>query len=193
VILLGHIHKHQIMAEGKIAYIGSPRPTTFGQKTKSGYCLINVERGRPPEIEHRRAPYRSMVTIEAEWDPERGALVVCDDDETKKSLSEIDCVAALGSAGPPAIRLAYEAPEDQRGAASGDAEAAKARWEGDGAHSVKIVPKIVIGERVRSEAITTARTAADRLKVWWETTQTSPERAQQIGAKLAEIDAEVNL
>jgi exonuclease SbcD len=71
-IALGHIHRHQIIRE-RICYPGAPRQTTFGEEGPKGYCLVEINAGEAPTIEHRRSPHRELITIVGEW--RDGAMV----------------------------------------------------------------------------------------------------------------------
>jgi len=154
---LGHIHKHQILHE-RICYAGSIRQTDFGEDTVKGYCLVDVERGHAPVIEHHRAPGRKLYTIEAGWATNQGQL------ETDNGVRAVDEAIIPGHS----YRLQYTVSSDIREQARAQAETAKQRWLKAGAASVKIDAKTTQMFRTRSEAIQTAKTPADKLEAYWK-------------------------
>lgn len=167
-VALGHIHKHQIIKD-RICYAGSPRPTRFGETGDKGYCLVRCGDG-PAEIEHIKAPYRELITIDA----------IYSDGYLRAELPEHIRGAS--------VRLVYCADETTREAASAQAEIIKARLIDDGAGAVKVVAKIETVHRVRSDEICDARTNADRLGAYWRARGITPPRATEIKAKLQEIE-----
>ena len=177
-VALGHIHKHQILGDGRICYAGAPRQTTFGEDAVKGYCLVDVRRGEVPVIEHRRAPGRELITITGSWDGE---------------TVDFDLPPAYGN-DPGAIpesalvRIKYETPEDARAAAR---EAAERFVAALSPRAVQIDPRIITTHRVRSEEIRTARTNADRVEALWGSRGQRPARASEILAKLSTLESEV--
>ena len=174
-ILLSHIHLHQVLGDGRIVYAGAPRPTRFGEESAKGYCLVGVERDRPPIIEHRRAPYRQLVTLRGEWS-DANPDVLCFPNAT---------TAARGSA----FRLVYDTPQDKRGQADVIARAIRDDLLASGAHSVRLDPRVTAIHRVRSETIREARTTADRVRALWAARGEEPSRAVQILEKLSGMEA----
>jgi exonuclease SbcD len=172
-VLLSHIHRHQIIRE-RIVYAGSPRPTTFGESGAKGYCLVEPSRAAPPVVTHRRAPYRELVTVDADWVGDR--LVVAGTHEMPLRPDR-----AL-------VRLRYHCPETARAQAAAQAEAIAAQMT---AASVRIVPEIETVSRVRSETIAVARTTTDKLIAYWESREQVPDRSDAILSKLNQIEAEV--
>ena len=187
---LGHIHAHQIHGKGRICYAGSVRQCTFGEDNKKGYVLVDVERGKPPVIEHRRAPGRELITVTAEW---MGLeLNNCGDElyEVNKlytEAGELDNMMAVPEGS--IVRLKYQVPESDREQAAEQAENAKKRWLAAGAHSVKLDVREIPTYRVRSEAIREAKTNTDKLEAWWDSRGDHPERAEKIKSKLNELEA----
>jgi exonuclease SbcD len=172
-VALGHIHRRQTIGD-RICYAGSPRQTTFGDpETDKGYALVDVERGRPPEIDYRVAPGRRLVTIDGEW---------CDDglawdrDPTQVPSDAI-------------VRLKYTVDESNREAAAVSANTARDTLTETGTRKVKIDSRILPVTRVRSEAIAEASTTADRLRAWWATRGDQPPRAEQVLAKLGQLES----
>ncbi|MFH1834212.1 MAG: metallophosphoesterase [bacterium] len=184
VVLLGHIHRHQVLADGRICYAGAPRPNKFGEVGPHGYCLVDVEPGGVPSIEHISAPGRKMVTIDAEW---IGRDLTCDGDGIV-DVDLFDGIPDMGGLSGQSVRLAYEVDESEREIAKVKAEEIRAKLLAAGAHSVKIVPTIKTTQRVRSRAMVAAATSEDRLRAYWESRGASPTREQSIIEKLAEIE-----
>jgi DNA repair exonuclease SbcCD nuclease subunit len=177
VFLLGHIHKFQTIQD-RIVYAGSVRQTTHGEDNIKGYILINVERGKPPIIEHRQAPGRELITVEATWQ----------DTTLETEAGSLDNLKAVPEG--TIVRLKYHVPDGDRGQAAEQAERAKKRWIEAGAYSVKLDPRVKATYRVRSETIREAKTNEDRLVAWWESRGQRPDREKQIKEKLSELEAE---
>ena len=179
VACLSHIHLHQVLADGRLVYAGAPRPTRFGEDAPKGYCLIDVERGKPAKIEHRRTPYRPMVTIGAAWGAKLERLT------TEEDPSDTEWWT------PPrgtALRLHYSVSEENRRAAATQAAEIKNLWLDAGAHSVALDPKVTTVHRTRSIEITTARTTSDRVRAYWKVRGAEPARAPQLLAKLEGLE-----
>lgn len=179
VACLGHIHAHQLHAAGRVLYAGSPRQCNFGETGPKGYCLINIQHPAEVCIEHREAPGRKLITVEADWIDgelvtEAGALGNCE-------------ALPNGSI----VRLKYHVEEPDRQQAAEQAERAKARWVEAGAHSTKLDPRVTPVSRMRSEAIREAKTNEDRLRAYWEARGETPSRSESILGKLGEIEAKV--
>jgi exonuclease SbcD len=177
VVCLGHIHQHQVI-QNKIVYAGSPRQCVFGENNKKGHCIIDVQRGKLPVIEHRKAPGRELITVDAEWE----------DNALSTEAGLLDKLEAVQKG--TIVRLKYHVPDGDRGQAAEQAERAKQRWLEAGAHSVTLDQRIEATYRVRSEAIREARTNEDRLDAWWGSIGQRPDREKQIKEKLGEIEAE---
>jgi DNA repair exonuclease SbcCD nuclease subunit len=171
VVCLGHIHKHQVLAGGRIVYAGSPRQTTFGEDAQKGYCLIDLS-DSPPAIEHRRAPGRELVTVEARWDGEAMDFVVEAETLPRDAI----------------VRVLAEFPEDARAKAAAQIESYVGWLDG---RTVKRDLRVLPTSRVRSEGIRLARTNADRVKAWWAASGETPDRAEAILEKLGEIEVSV--
>jgi exonuclease SbcD len=185
-VALGHIHKHQVVGD-RICYAGSPRQTTFGQDALKGYCLVDVERGRPPAIEHRKAPGRELHTIEAAWPVDASPA-----GHVGILVSESDVPVEEEPVRPGDIyRLTYSVGEDHRQQAAEQADRAKQQWLAAGAHSVKLDPRVTPTYRTRCKAIREARTNGDRVQAWWTSRDGRPPRAAVMLDKLAELETEV--
>lgn len=172
VVLLGHIHLHQTFADGRIAYAGSPRPNTFGEAGPHGFCLVEVDRGDAPYIEHRVAPGRKMITEELD-------------------LNGGEHVAIPRTRAGQAVRITYEVEESERKSAALVAEARRDELLAAGAHSVKLVPTIKTTHRVRSHDMVTATNMEDRLRALWKDAGSAPGREAEIIEKLNQLEQEI--
>jgi DNA repair exonuclease SbcCD nuclease subunit len=184
-VALGHIHLHQVIG-GQLCYAGSPRPTAFpaytGSPRSHGYCLVDVRRGQAPEITHRRTPYRELVTIEASWDTDVGAL----QGEVGLPLVQVSVSAIAGAS----VRLKYAVTDGHRAAAAEMADQARRAWMDAGAHAVKIDAQTVPTYRLRSTKIQQAQTTADRLRAYWDERGNAPAAADatRLLTKLGELE-----
>jgi DNA repair exonuclease SbcCD nuclease subunit len=189
---LGHIHKHQISGDGRICYAGSVRQCTFGEDNIKGYCLVDVERGKLPVIEHRRAPGRELITVEAHW--YNNTLNNTGDEIIEINELHTEAGALNNMMAVPKgtiVRLKYHVPDTDREQATEQAENAKKRWLEAGAHSVKLDMRAKATYRVRSEAIREAQTNETKLGAWWDSRGDRPDREKSIKKKLGEIESEV--
>lgn len=177
-IALGHIHKHQVI-DDRICYAGSIRQTAYGQDDTKGYCLVDVERGLPPAIQHIQAPSRRLVTYEGAFSG--------DDADGDLLVFEIGNNLHVGDA----VRLKYTATQAQRERARYWAEDYRETLLAGGAHSAKIDATIVPSTRVRSEAIQMAKTLPEKLAAYWDSDECRPDRTEQILRKLRDLEMEV--
>lgn len=186
---LGHIHVHQILGDGRLCYSGSVRQVTFGESPPRGYCLVDVERGEKPVIEHRQAPGRELITVEAQWVGTELGPFGESIEEINELWTEGGPLDKLESVPSGAIvRLKYHVSDSDRKQAAKQAERAMQRWLDAGVHSVKLDPQVKVTYRVRSEAIQKARTNEERLEAWWGDTSNRPKREKQIKDKLRELE-----
>lgn len=66
-VALGHIHKPQRFADGRIAYSGTPIAVSFDETFPHTVSIVNVERGATPDIEELEiTPLRALKTIPEE-------------------------------------------------------------------------------------------------------------------------------
>ena len=187
-VALGHIHKHQVICDGRICYGGATRQCTFGEDDMKGYCLVDVEREKPPVIEHRRAPGRGLHTIEAAWPIEASpaghvGMLVSDGDVP---IEQEPIMAG------DIYRLQYAVAESNKTAAAEQASRAMAAWLEAGAHAVKLDPKVIPTTRMRSQEIVTARTTVEKLHALHESRKSVPLRINQIESKLAKLEEAVS-
>ena len=167
VNILGHIHKRQQL-DDRTFYVGSPRQTTFGEDSTKGYCLVDVNKGELPCIEHRKAPGPQLVTVHAEMVD--GVLVI------------------PPTTGADIMRLVYDVPDSQRQDAARQAAEWSATMRKTGARSVKLDARTITTTRARSHDLHEAKTNTDRLRAYWAARDMTPDRACNIAAKLAEIE-----
>jgi DNA repair exonuclease SbcCD nuclease subunit len=170
-VALGHYHCHQVIHD-RIVYAGAPRQLTFADEGARGYVLADVGAGRAPTIEHRTIPGPSMLTAEMFrlLDPGQGF--------------GLDMVA--NPLPGDVVRIVYTAPSIEREAWRGGAENWGMEMIARGARTVKIDGRVEAEERVRSEAIKTARTDLERLEAYWAA-ESRPDGADRIVEKLGEI------
>jgi len=174
-VCLGHIHKHQILGDGRIVYPGSPRPTRWGESGDKGFCMIDVVKGEKPEIEFVAAPNRKMVTLVASFE-----------DGEMKYEGEVQDIPSGTD-----VRIQYTTDESSQNQAAEAVAAMRDVVIGSGARAVKVVPKIIPTTRVRSEKIMSAKTTEDRVRAWWDDKGSIPEREKQIIEKLNTLELEV--
>jgi len=167
-VALGHIHKHQILGDGRICYAGAPRPTKFGETGAKGYCLVDVIKGEAPKITHRRAPYRELITVTA---------------DAAGAFDDWDLEASGNS-----IRLQYTADASDREQARTRAENLKIQLLANGAASVKIDGRTTATHRVRSATVSGAATVSDKLGALWDAREQTPGRSVEILAKLEQLE-----
>ncbi len=182
VVCLGHIHKRQILGDGRIIYPGSYRPTSWGETEPKGFCIIDVERGEKPVIEFVEAPNRKMATLNLRWDTKQKLLVFTElfEHDAKPRPCGLD------------LRIKYEVDESNQHEAAAMAAQLKDEMLADGARAVKLVPEVVPTTRVRSEAISKAKTTEDRLRAYWDANDSVPAREQEIVSKLGVLESEVS-
>ena len=66
-VALGHIHKPQQMDGGRVTYCGTPMAVSFDEVFEHGVNIVNVEKGKAPEIEQIPImPVRELLTIPAD-------------------------------------------------------------------------------------------------------------------------------
>lgn len=182
-VLLGHIHRHQFLAEN-IWYAGSPRRCNFGEPEPKGYWLVELERdGYAQQIYRtfRETPCRNMISVHMAHSPELGIIDpgVCE---------LLDPESTFGSVAGAEIRLRYDVEEANREVAAQLAAAEVARLENAGAHSVKLEEVVRPARRARESTITTARTTLEKVTAWAASRGESV--PEGIGAELAQLEEE---
>jgi DNA repair exonuclease SbcCD nuclease subunit len=191
---LGHIHAAQDWAGGRLCYAGSPRQCNFGEDTRKGYMLVEIEPGKTPVFDHRQSHALQLDTIEGEW---VGTVLDSFGESTKEinrivlheGASDRNPGALAAALAGRAVRLTYYVEAPERAQAGAAAEQLKIDWLSAGAHSVTLDPRVVPVSRVRSEEIRTAQNSADRLEAWWSA-GVRPSRAHAILEKLNHLETE---
>lgn len=176
---LHHIHLHQQVGR-RAWYAGSPSAQSFGESDEKGYVVAELAAGAEPIIDRRVTPARRLVTVKARWMQIGGEW---------RWLADHDADLAAMPDGAE-VRLAVEVPEDA--SESCPIEALQAQFADQG-HCVVVERRITPRNRVRSEAIQSARTDAERLEAWWETLDNAPDAAERerLLARLAVLTSEV--
>ena len=173
-VALSHIHKCQLMT-ARAAYAGSPNAQDFGAIDDKGYLIVDLQKGSEPQVHRRYTPSRKMVTVGAEWKA----------DEEGRFGWVLDTTEVPAGA---EVRVRAVMPESQRGTC--ERERLEEILTAAGAHAVKVEPKVIPTNRVRSEAIGHARTSAERIQAYWDSlgagAPTAEDRARCI-EKLTEI------
>lgn len=173
---LSHIHEMQEMAPGWW-FAGPPCAQNFGERSDNkGYLLFDLEKpGETARVTPRYTPARRLVTVRAEWG--------CVDGRWEWVAEDIPEPAVLADAD---VRLLVQVPEE---AASGCPSAELATYlAAQGAHGVRVERRLVPTTRVRSEAIVTARTTAEKLAAYWGTLGVQAPTDAQRTACLARLD-----
>lgn len=63
-VALGHIHKPQVMGNGKVAYCGTPLAVSFDECFEHGVNIVTVNKGETPVIEQIPIlPLRELLTL----------------------------------------------------------------------------------------------------------------------------------
>jgi exonuclease SbcD len=177
---LGHIHKRQTFADGRVCYAGSPRQTTFGEEAGKGFTIVELPQGGPPRLEHIELPGRQLSTVTAEWNGQE--LSVRPD-----TLPRFHYDDGLPE-NHEALRLTYHCDASDREQADAAAKNLRERLLAAGAGSVKLDPRIRNVQRARCSEIRTSTTNTERIQAWWKTRGETPCRQEHILAKLAELE-----
>lgn len=173
-IALGHIHLHQQMAQ-RAWYSGSPSAQDFGATDAKGYCLVDLEPGLAPTVEHRPTPSRKLVTLHVRWNAEAHAFEPQDPEPPACEGAE--------------VRVRVELGEDD--VAACPLEQIEQMARSSGAHAVVVERRVVPKARVRSEAIAAAVTLPDQITAYFDSLGASgPDAAQRQRAlaKLADLE-----
>jgi len=177
---LSHIHLCQEMKAGSgIWYAGSPDRSNFGEHDEKGFLIADVESGRPPLVHRRLTPARPFVTIRAAWKQDADGAWAW---ESANPAVHVDVSTAE-------VRLQIEVPEEAAGTCP-VGELVETLKEA-GAHEVKIDRRVIPKTRIRSEAIVTAKTTAEKCAAYWSTlgpAAPTDEQRERALVKLAELE-----
>lgn len=163
----GHIHLHQMLTT-KACYSGNHFAQSHGETDRKGYVIADVERGQLPVINRRLTPSRPMVTVKFKWD---GTAFV------PAELVEIPDDAE--------VRIKVDVPEEYVNTAP--LQQLREQFTAIGAHHVKLDPRTVPRERLRSEAMASARTNEQKLRAYWESLGDAAPPAEQQERCLARL------
>lgn len=156
-VVMGDIHKAQEFAQGRARYCGSPYYHDWGEsdERKGFYVLERSEQGKWTwHWEESNA--RRMVTFQVDY-------CVDLDSETGWDIGEdFDAERARDAE----VRFRVTVPESLSGKIN--LEMLRPWADGNGAHSVAMDVNVIPDERVRSEAITRARTLREKVLAWGE-------------------------
>lgn len=173
----GHIHLCQEMGP-KTWYCGSPDRSNFGETDPKGWLIVDVEPGEPPKVYRRLSPARQYRTLIVTYTPEGG--IVWSIPPAEAGLDGAETRVAVCYAEEHAATL----PLDE----------IRAAVAATGAADVKLQRRPTPTVRVRSEAILTAHTMAEKVSAYWQSLgQGAPDAATRARCleKLAAVEQEV--
>lgn len=170
---LSHIHLHQQMASNAW-YAGSPDRSNFGETDEKGFLLACIS-PTGTTVERVLTPARRLVTVHCEWGELDGQWCWTADD-----------VPAAATLNGTEVRLRVDVPEEGR--ANCPVEKLEAQLRAEGALNVKRELRIIPKVRVRSEAIRTAHTTAEKLTAWFDSVGTPSEQRTRVLEKLAVLE-----
>lgn len=179
-VALGHIHKAQQFAGGRIHYPGSINRFTFGEADAKGYCLVTIDgKGAMPQVEWVEVPTRAMLLIEGVYHGEPGRIFDWSQTVAPDDIADAD------------VRLRLRFTEDQQAAVADYLPKLEADFAA--AHLLKIEQVVTPSLRVRSAEIAKAVTAADKVQAYWASLDVPPasETAARLLAKLSSLTEEV--
>lgn len=180
-VALGHIHKAQEFASGRIRYAGSISRGNFGEVEEKGYNLVALSgKGAMPTVQARLVPARPMVLIEGDWDAQF-KVFQWSEQVTPSAIRGAD-VRVRARFGDDVQPLAMEALTGYRQS-----------LEAMGANQVKVEPVVTATVRVRSTEITAAVTPQQKLEAYWVATERpNDETAKRLLSKLSVLTEEVS-
>lgn len=183
-VALGHVHKHQEWAGGRVAYSGSPRRCNHGEPEQKGWRLVTFEDGRFAGAEFRRLPARELFHADL--------------DLTADQRSPVAILQRLWRGADwsqkPRVRVRYKvAARDLPHVDTGGLQRALMEL---GAYDVQLEAQVVPEVRARvpelvTQPDTTPPTLAERVGIYLRQSGASLERWSQIEAKLGEIGGEL--
>jgi len=145
---LGHIHMAQEIAP-RMWYAGSTYHVNFGETEKKSFNMIEFGTG-PIDVTLIDIPSRPMALREARFDAATGTIT---DQNQAEDYSDAE------------LRVRIHLTQEQSSVITDD----EVRRRYRGAHSCKIERLVIPEERVRTEAIATARTLREKVIEWGRT------------------------
>lgn len=175
--LLGHIHLAQDWAidEAPVIYGGSPYHCNYGEPEAKSYTVLEVVDGEVVSWERVPIPAVPMLLLEADWYPEHTALLIR---LPQQSVTHSD------------IRLRYHCEAENQAAARAAAEEWRTHALAEGAVSVHLDPVVEASTRARAPEVAEARGLDAQLRAFWESKGGAPARAEQLIAKLAQLEGQ---
>jgi DNA repair exonuclease SbcCD nuclease subunit len=178
-VLLGHVHKFQEWAGGRVAYSGSPRRSDHGEPEPKGWRLLVFEDGKFAGAEFVKLPARELYHADFDFTGENRGLM-----HTPIVLEQMKehCRGAR-------VRVRYRIAT--RDLALFDKEALRRNLMLAGAHDVKIEAQPVAEDRTRAVEVVTASTLPEKVAAFLTAKGITTPRWSSIEAKLGEIESEV--
>lgn len=180
-VALGHVHKAQAWFDGRVAYSGSPIRHNFGEPEAKGWNLVTIRDGQWVSTEFRELPARRIVLLEEdftqgvpEWWTRPGPL-------------QLPTSALVPGA---LVRLRYKVTPALMELVNVDM--LKVILIQAGAVDVKLEAQVEHSDRVRSEAITQARSTWERIAAYWQEKGITfdPETTSRLRERLGALEAE---
>jgi DNA repair exonuclease SbcCD nuclease subunit len=160
---LGHIHKPQVLADGRAIFAGSPTFGKFGCTGERGFYVHHFNGGKL-KSEFIETPCRRFVTLQMEvrqtddglqWFEAGEAVDWPDGDGTRAGGQPVqDCEVKVKLVYPDHVATAIDQQDIER------------RLLGMGAHSAKVEGKPLVVEKVRAPEIADKKKLSDKLLVY---------------------------
>ena len=168
-VILGHIHRSQVLSNQPIFYCGSPLPVDFGEADVPHGCMV-LDMGSY-HVAHVPINSRSFVTID------------CDLTDDFRWFDETDALAAAVAARFPltdaVVRLRYRCSEEQQRRI--DLPAIKKLIADAGAHNLfQVAPEIVREDRARVAGVDENLPPQEALRAWVEANGLSEDQAARL-------------
>lgn len=168
--VLAHVHKEQDWRD--TLYVGSPRPTDFGDLDDKSYTLIHFDGDEPAPSWWRRIPTTAtpLHVATAAWD---GASLALDGSPADHAGAE--------------VQLRYTFPAAHTPRVAPQAAALRAAIEAAGAKRVHLAPKKIATVEARAPQVSEARTLAGKLDAFYAL-HGEPPNADRKRARLHDLD-----
>lgn len=151
-VALGHIHMRQHWHDGRVSFPGSHVRLNFGELEERSFNLATL--GEEFSVQRIPIPGRARVVVNATWSEDGGVVFPGNEGTDFSAPDYADADVSLRLLLPPDVSLNPACFEQMF----------------QHAHSLKIETERIRVTRVRSEAVTTARTLADKVAAWGEAT-----------------------